>query len=232
MNELHGFKIKRDELSDLFGQGIPKGSIVLMEGPYGTGKSVMCQRMTYGFLENGHSVTYITTEQTVKGFIDQMYSLDYPIAPALLSANLLLIPVYPLVGSMKTRKDFLNQFMNASQLFQNDILVVDTLSSLMYNSLDAEQKAIELLGILKRLSAMNKTTIVTIESGVLKDDVLAPFRASASVYTEFELKDFGGIQSRAMRVTRFLNTEQLVNDNIGFKVIPKVGIVIEITTVG
>ena len=232
MIDLHNFKIMRDELSELFGLGIPKGSILLMEGPFGAGKSALCQRLAFGFLKNGHSVTYITSELTVKGFIDQMYSLDYPIAPYLLSNNLLLIPVYPLVGVVKKRKDFLKQFMSAQNIFQTEVVIVDTMSSLMYNSLDVEQKAIELLSFFKKLSAINKTIIITSESDSLREEVISQFRAVAHIFTELELREIGGMITRTMKVNRYLNTENPVNESIGFKVIPKVGIVIEITTVG
>ena len=93
------------------GGGFPTGSLVVIEGGSGGGKSTICQRISYGLIEGGTSVTFISTQLTTKGYINQMYSLDYPIAPHLLKGTLLYIPVIPLVQSAKSRIDFIERLM-------------------------------------------------------------------------------------------------------------------------
>ena len=41
-------------------------AIVLMEGDYGAGKSAISQRLSYGLCQEGASVTYLSTELTVR----------------------------------------------------------------------------------------------------------------------------------------------------------------------
>ena len=67
--EDYQFQIERDGLSRRLGGGIPKGALTVIAGPYGSGKSVFVERLCYGLLINGHTVTYISTEITVQGFI-------------------------------------------------------------------------------------------------------------------------------------------------------------------
>ena len=55
----------RDRLNAELGGGIPRGSIVIMEGQYGAGKSALTQRFTYGICEEGHTTTFLSTELTV-----------------------------------------------------------------------------------------------------------------------------------------------------------------------
>jgi len=66
-----------DRLNKELGGGIPPGSIVLVEGDYGAGKSAMSQRFTYGLCEEGTMVTTLSTELTVGSFLEQMHSLAY-----------------------------------------------------------------------------------------------------------------------------------------------------------
>ena len=56
--ELYHFDLERDGLHRNLAGGIPKGSTILLEGDYGSGKSVVSQRLAYGFLTHEYSVTY------------------------------------------------------------------------------------------------------------------------------------------------------------------------------
>ena len=99
-------EIQRDELHRNIGGAIPKNSLVLMEGVDGAGKSVMAQRIAYGCLENGTSVTYISSELNTMTFIEQMDSMDYNVKFNLIEGNMLFIPMFPLMGTTTLAKDF------------------------------------------------------------------------------------------------------------------------------
>ena len=82
MNEDDGYfsiDIERDELDTNFGGGLPKSSLILVEGPDGAGKSLLCQRIIHSLLENGQKMTYISTELNTLDFINQMESLNYSV---------------------------------------------------------------------------------------------------------------------------------------------------------
>ncbi|MFA4935746.1 MAG: ATPase domain-containing protein, partial [Candidatus Methanoperedens sp.] len=72
-NGVRSFELGGDELCKKLGEGFPSGSIAIIEGGSGSGKSTVCQRIAYGLMESGTSVTYISTQLTTKGFINQMY---------------------------------------------------------------------------------------------------------------------------------------------------------------
>lgn len=65
-----------DEIDKKLGEGIPLGSLVLIEGENDTGKSVFCQQMVYGGLNQLHRIAYYSTENTVKSMLAQMDSLS------------------------------------------------------------------------------------------------------------------------------------------------------------
>ncbi len=77
MVQLHKIDLDRDALGRSIGGGIPKSSLILVEGKDGSGKSIFVQRIVYGLLKQNTSVTYLSTELNTMGFVEQMSSLDY-----------------------------------------------------------------------------------------------------------------------------------------------------------
>jgi len=231
LEDIYKLQVPRDDLHEQLGKGFPKGSIALVEGPFGAGKSAVLQRMAYGFLCNGHSVTLISTEQTVRDFISQMYSLDYGISSHLLSGRLLFIPVYPLIGKAKDRRDFLSMLTTARDLFEKDIIMIDTLSSLVSNSIGNEEGSVRILSFFKKLAGMGKTIILSVDPAEIEERLLVPFRSDSHIYLTLVVSQVGGIISRAIVVKRFGGTQSRVAPIIGFRIEPNVGMVIEITSV-
>ena len=168
---LYPIFIKSDELHAKLGGGLPKGAVMLIEGVEGSGRSVISQRLCYGLLANGASVTFVSTEMTIKDFIDQMYSIEYKVGPHLLSQKLLYLPVYPLLGQTMVRDDFLDKLIGSPQLYERDVLIVDSFSSLINRRLDNNQ-AQSLMGFLKKVARSNKTVILTAEAGIASLDEL------------------------------------------------------------
>ena len=230
MSELYGFELDRDGLHRSLGDGFPKGLIGLVVGEYGAGKSAIMQRLTYGFLENDVTVTYISTELTTKGFIDQMKSLDYPVVKHLLSGDLLFIPVYPLIGKAIPRDEFLDKLMESKQLYDRDVLVIDTFSSLTKKDLKGS-RSLQVLSFFKKLTALNKTIILTVDKDEVPEHVLAPFQSDSEVYITIKKAVFEGASTRTMNVHRFGKTLNPITDAIGFRIEPKIGFIIDITTV-
>lgn len=53
---------------------------MLIESENDTGKSVLCQQMTYGGLNQLHRIAYYSTENTIKSMLGQMDSLSLDIS--------------------------------------------------------------------------------------------------------------------------------------------------------
>ncbi|MCD4806170.1 MAG: ATPase [Methanococcoides sp.] len=231
MSTVYSFEIQSDELNDKLGGGFPKGSLVVIEGGSGGGKSTICQRITYGLIEKDTSVTFISTQLTTKGYINQMYSLNYAIASHLLKGRLLYIPVMPLVQSAKSRIDFIERLMGAKELFEKDVIVIDTISSLIKYSANTE-KSLELISFFKKLNGMGKVIILTIEPSELGEDIASMFRSSCDVYMTLKSKALGAEVKRKVVVNKFTGAKGPVGQMIGFRIEPKVGLVVEIASVG
>ncbi|NTV78054.1 MAG: ATPase [Clostridiales bacterium] len=230
MAEVYSFSILRDEFNDKLGGGFPSGSFVVIEGGSGGGKSTITQRLTYGFIENKISVTLVSTQLTTKGFINQMYSLDYPIAPYLLNGTLLYIPVIPLVQAAKSRLDFVERLMSAEELFDKDVIIIDTISSLIKYSANIE-KSLDLISFFKKLNGIGKVIILTIEPSQLSEEITSMFRSSCDIYITLKSRPMANEVKRTVVVNKFTGAKGPVGQMIGFRIEPKVGLVVEIASV-
>ncbi len=227
---LLSFELESDELNKKLGGGFPAGSIVFIEGGNGSGKSAIAQRITFGLLKNKTTVTYISTQLTTKGFINQMYSQNYPIAPYLMKNQLLFIPVLPLVKCSKIRSDFIERLMGARKLFDNNAIIIETLSSLIRASADAN-KSLELISFFKKITGMEKTIIITADGTELEKDILTEFISSSDVFINLKQKMLGSDIKHSIIVNKFIGARAPVGSIIGFRIEPNVGLVVEIASV-
>ena len=69
------FGIVQDSLANSMGDAIPNRSLGIISGEIGSGKSLICQRLAFGFVQNDVKVAYVTTELTTRGWLEQVLSL-------------------------------------------------------------------------------------------------------------------------------------------------------------
>ncbi len=226
----YSFILDRDELNQMLGGGFPKGSLIMIDGPSGSGKSALCQRFAYGLLDNKTTVTYVSTQLTTKNFIRQMNSLEYPIGIRLLKGELLYIPVFPLLKESKPRIDFIKRLMSAEVLFEKNIIIIDTLSALIRYGTDA-QKSLELISFFKKLTGMQKTIIITMDSTEMPQNVVNEFKDAAEILITLKMRQMGTEILRTMMINKYSRPEIQVGAMIGFKVEAKSGVMINISGV-
>lgn len=236
----------RDRLNSELGGGIPRGSIVIMEGQFGAGKSALSQRFTYGMCDEGHTVTFLSTELTVKGFIEQMHSLDYNVEDFLLDEKLLFLhgdidTSDELTGGSDDeeegeRMQLLKRLMEAETMWESDVIILDTFDAILRNDPNFEelvregegrQGALEIIGFFRELIAKGKVIILTVDPTTVSDDVMGPFRSIADVYLELQMVEVGNDVRRNISVKRFTGMGDQVGDTIGYSVRAGIGIVIE-----
>lgn len=229
-DKVYNFELSKDGLHRNLGGGIPRGTVAILTGADGTGKSAIIQRFVYGFLHHGHTVTVVSTELTTKGFIDQMDSLDYPIMEHLLNKTLTYIPVFPLMGKSRKREDFLGRLIKTEGLYRSDVVIIDTFSSLIKNDID-EERAFEVLGFFKKLCGQSKTFMLTFDSDDLSERVLSPFRSVSDIYIELKKEVIESSVERLMYITRYGTAQAPVSNSIGFRIEPRAGFIVDITQV-
>ncbi len=246
-NNLYSLGLEdHDRLNNELGGGIPRGSIVLVEGDYGAGKSAMSQRFSYGLCETDHSVTLLSTELTVRGFIDQMHSLSYNVEEHLLNERLLFLHADVDSGSRQitapadrddgSRKELLNRLMNAEAMWNADVVVIDTFDAILRNDPTFEalvrqneerQAALEIISFFRDLVSQGKVVMLTVDPSTVDEEAIGPFRAIADVFMELQMIEVGNDVRRNISVKRFAGMGEQVGDTIGYSVRADAGIVIE-----
>jgi len=230
-----------DRLNSELGGGVPPGSIVLVEGDYGAGKSAISQRLTYGFCETGHDVTYLSTELTVRGFIDQMNSLSYDMVDHLLDENVLFLNADLDSGGAFSdddgdRKQLLKRLMNADVMWRPDVIIIDTFDAILRNDPqfealvrqnDERQAALEIIGFLRDVISKGKVVVLTVDPSTVDEEAIGPFRSIADVFFELQMIEVGNDVRRQIAVKRFAGMGQQVGDSVGYSVRSGTGIVIE-----
>lgn len=245
-----------DRFSENIGGGMPKGSIVLVEGSHSSGKSIIAERMAYGFCTEGYSVGFLSSEKNMGEFIDQMDSLGY--GRDMFSEkdgfekyilNNKLIYTYSNMGTGgltresprgNSRLGLLDQLINAQELWDNDIIIIDTFSSILRNDPsfeglvkgDERQEALEIISFLRELISNGKTVILTVEQSNLDGEEIMPFRSISDVYLELKTSVVGNDTRREIKVHRYAGVGgEQVGQSIGFEVREGTGIVIQNRTV-
>ena len=231
-----------DRLSTELGGGLPRGAIVLVEGEYGAGKSVLSQRLTYGFCQENISTTYLSTELEVRGFLDQMHSLSYDVVGPLLDEQVLFLHA-DIGGSGalsddgdQERRELLTRLMNAETMWNSDVVIIDTFDAILRNDPkfealvrhnDERQAALEIIGFFRDIVSEGRTIVITVDPTTVDDEAIGPFRSIADVFLELEMTEVGNDVRRNISVKRFAGMGQQVGDTVGYSVRSGIGIVIE-----
>lgn len=220
----------RDELSRNIGGGIPRNSLLLLEGQDGAGKSVLAQRLAYSLVEHDITVSYISTELNTMTFVEQMDSMEYDVKKAILDGQLLFVPMFPLLGYTKLEPDFFSRLLNSREVFRSEVIIFDTLSFLMvHNTLDYKQ-AFDIISQLKRYTSLGKTVLFCVDNTHLNEAFLTLLRNVCDIYMTVAVKSFAGQSVRVVTMHRFKRPEAAFNVNIPFKIEPGKGLTIEIAS--
>ena len=230
MGNIYNIQIDRDTLHERLNGGLPKGSIVFIEGADGSGKSIISQRLLFGFLTNGYKATYISTELTTKGFIEQMRALNYEVLPYIVSRQLMFVPVYPLIGRPRPKSEFLKMLMSAKELFKNDIIIIDTLSGIMEEEID-DKTIVDVTYFFKKIASENKSIVLTADPEQMNKGMLRYLRNTSDVYLQLIVNLSEAELAKMIVVKRFSQASEYVGSVTGFRVEPQVGLIVDITTV-
>ncbi len=230
MEAILRIQIPNDELHRRLGGGIPSGSIILIEGDRGTGKSILSQRLLYGLLRNGHTVSYVSSQYTTPEFINQMESLGYSVIRDLIKHNLLFVSLYPLLVGVSEREKFLPRFLGESRIWGREVIIIDAISSILPKEMKEEE--LRLLTMhLKKMSSLGKVIMMTVNPQDIEGNILRILEEISSMLVRLNVKTFGGDLKNSATIVKYNNAMGIFQKIIPFRVEPKVGFIVEIAAV-
>jgi flagellar protein FlaH len=229
---------RHDGLTRAFGGGLPRGGLVLVEGEYGSGKSVLSGRFAHGLCSEGHTTTVLSTERPVGTFLSQMLSLSYDVREAIHRRKLLYLfgDIAGLSRETDDPPELLTRLTNAKRMWECDVAILDSFGDVLrydpqferlVESMDRRRATRNVVSFLREIVADGRTVVLTVDPSGLSQDVLDPFRTVADVSLRLERADGGGPARREIVVRRFTGVNKPVDGRIGFSIRAGSGIVID-----
>ena len=235
MPKTKSIDLKRDGMTDgfaeRFGREIPEGTMIFIEGKEGSGKSILTQRFVYSLLLSGYTCSYLSTQFTVKNFVRQMNSVGYDIKRDLLKGKLFFISTETVLGETYPKKTFLDKLYNAKKLFDPEIIVIDSISTLLNESLD-EKNCNDLINFLNRWMGTGKIIILTANSDEWDSKLHQKFKLASDLHFDISITTVPGVGvSHQINIHKFTGAKYNYRTPTAFYVRPGVGMCIESTHV-
>lgn len=204
------------ELDSKMGGGLPVGSVTLVEGGSGSGKSVLSQQIIRGSLDQGFKAAVFTSENTVKSFVNQMRSIELDILDYLLLGRLRIYPMeLSRLGEQATR----TLFIAMQKERDYDILVIDSFTAAVIHARD-EQQIIAFFEGCKRLSSDGTTVIVVLHSDAVDADFINPIRSMCDAHLQLRTEQDGQRLVKTLQVAKIRGAASVTGAIVGFDVEP------------
>lgn len=219
------FELDQDSLADSMGLKLPSRSLMVITAEVGGGKSLICQRLTFGLLENGAKVVYVTNELTTRGWIEQMHSIGYWVTDYIKSGKLLLMSTFGTIADAVENVG-IDELLESEGMKVADVIIIDSLSDL-----SKDMNASVMLSKLRKFCSKGHTVILTCDPFQMENDFIQQFRATSEVALDLKAAIVGGAMSRTIVVTRYLRAAGPLQATIGWRVEPGMGFIVDITAV-
>ena len=191
-----GFELEQDSLADSMGLKLPSRSVMVITAEVGGGKSLICQRLTFGLLENGAKVVYVTNELTTRGWIEQMHSIGYWVTDHIKSGKLLVVSSFGTIAD-SVENVSMDDLLESDGLKVADVIIIDSLSEL-----SKETTAASMLSKLRKFCSKGHTVVLTCDPDQMDNNFIQQLRATSEVALDLKTAIIGGAMSRTIVVTR------------------------------
>ncbi len=224
------FSIRRDDLGRKLGSALTRGSLTIVQGSEGAGKSVFAERVAYGMLSNNVRVSYVSTDYSTRDYIKIMNSLDYGVVKYLLNKQLLFIPVFPTTAKISPKDNLLDRLLHSKELFDNDIVIVDSLNRIVSAKKMSENDLFDFVSFVKRLAGIEKSLLVTFDPLGFPPQLKEMLEEIADNFVVLDVKSVQGDLKNVAMVKRWTKSEVEVTKVISYRVEPKIGLIIDISS--
>ena len=205
------------------GGGIPRGSLTLIDGQSGAGKSVFTQQLTWGALKYGRRVVLYSNENTKESLLGQMESLGMDVTDHLARGKLQVLDIPASRLDQQTSPNLDMLLRDIDRLRDCDMVVVDSLTGFLGRPADDE--VIPFLTHCKQFYSQGKTLVTTIHSNVFGDSALGRMISICDVYLRLRIETAGDRLVKRLEVNKVRGASKVTGRIITFDVEPGVGIV-------
>jgi len=204
------------ELDSKMGGGLPAGSLTLIEGGSGSGKSVLSQQILWGALQDGFSVSLFTSENSVNSMVTQMAKLDLDILDFLLLGRCRVYPMALARLGVNASKELLSVMQ---QQRDRDVVVIDSLTSAVIHSTE-NAPILRFFEECQHICATGISIIVTLHAQGVSDDLLNPIRSMCDANLKLRSEQDGNRMVKLLEVAKVRGADSGTGAIVGFDVEP------------
>ncbi|MCS5626869.1 MAG: hypothetical protein NZ935_04740 [Planctomycetes bacterium] len=221
------FGVIQDSLAQSLGTAIPNRALVIVSGGIGSGKSIIGQRMSFGMTANDIKVSLVTTELTTRGWLEQVASIGYFMEKRIDDGDFHLMSSFGVIAEQADEPVDLLGLLESPALKDAEVVIIDRASQMI----PADIEGPVLLSMLRQYTAEGRTLFLMIDPEEIDSKLLRELKNSAEVVLDMMTSVVGGQLVRTLCVTRFLRAAGPVTERIGWKVMPEMGFIVDITAV-
>ncbi len=204
------------ELDSKMGGGLPLGSLTLIEGGSGSGKSVLAHQMLWGALLDGFTVSIFTSENTIRSFIAQMQKLDSDLLDFVLLNK---CRIYPMALTKLGDHATAALLTAISEETKRTLIIVNSLTAAVVH--DTEDAPIfRFFEGCQRLCASGTTIIVTLHAQGIDEDLLNPIRSMCDADLRLRADQDGQRMVKTLEVNKVRGADSTTGAIVGFDVEP------------
>jgi len=210
-----------NEIDKKLGGGVPVGSLVLIEGESDAGKSVLCQQMIWGSLNNGVKVILFTAENSVRSLLPQMNSLGLDILDQLLLGWLKVYPIKSSQAKNAPQQAFEVLLETMARHKSYDLIIMDSLTPIVSYSNDAE--TLSYFERCRNLCDKGKTILNVVHTYAFNQDILIRVRSACDAHFRLMIEKVGDKLVKTLEVAKIRGAAQNTGNIMTFEVEPGIG---------
>ncbi|GIK63800.1 MAG: flagellar accessory protein FlaH [Chloroflexota bacterium] len=204
------------ELDAKMGGGIPLGSLILVEGASGAGKSVLSQQIMWGALQDSYLVTLFTSENTVRSLMAQMQSINLDILDYLLLGKFRMHPM-ALARLGSSAPDKLLRVLKGIR--GRDLIVIDSFTAAISHAATSVQ-IVSFFEQCKRLCGEGVTIMITLHPDAADHELMNPLRSMCDAHLQLRAEQDGQRLVKTLQVAKVRGASSSTGAIVGFDVEP------------
>ena len=216
-------------LDQVLAGGIPLSSLALIEGAPSVGKSILCQHLAYGSLQDGHGVAYLTSGDSPEGLVAQMGSMGLDVSRHLQTGRFSIHAMErPAPG--QEPGDLLASLAQEIEglVARRSLTIVDSVGDLAHISED--NAVVRFFSNSEGLCAQKRAIIMVARSYIFSESLLSRLHSLCNSHLSLkeemmakkavktlEVRKIGGVESRTPKLASFE-----VVPGMGIRILPGV----------
>ena len=207
------------EIDRKLGEGVPMGSLTLVEGQSDAGKSVLCQQL--GSLKNGHKVLVFTSENSARSLLSQMDSLGLGVLDHMLLGHLKVYSMKPSEIGLNSSKTFETILETIGKNRGYQLVVLDSLTPIISGTNDSE--LFNYFEQCKIYCDQEITILNVIHTNAVNHNILIRLRSACDAHLKLTLEKIGDKLVKTLEVAKVRGAIDNTGNIVTFEVEPEIG---------